>query len=105
MDRSYADLCLSAKMSSTSMQEYDGQFRDFVLEHTLDDIMSRLSHVPKVFYIAIRNCKRAKARPICSTNALFRAIDFLLNNGSYSLCEGEGILSKYTTEGYSPSRM
>lgn len=105
MSREYADICLSAKMSSASVSDYKGSFRDYVLQNTLDNIIDQLDQVPKIFYLGLRHDRRGKMRAICAMDARFRIIDFLLNNGSYALCEHEGLLSKYTTEGYSPKRM
>jgi hypothetical protein len=98
-------MCLSAKMSSASIPGYKGSFRDFVLQNTLDGIYQQLDSVPKLFYLGLRHDRRGKMRAICSMPAQFRIIDYLLNNGSYSLCEGNGILSHYTTEGFSPRQM
>jgi hypothetical protein len=87
------------------MADFGGSFRDFVLTTTLDEIMSDLHLVPYVIYLGTRIDRRGKYRVICSLDARFRVIDFILNNGSYHLCEGDGILSKYTTEGYNQYQM
>ena len=105
MSREYADMCLSAKMSSASVSGYKGTFRDYVLQNSFDSVINGLDDVPKVFYLGLRHDRRGKMRAICAMDARFRIIDFLLNNGSYALCEHDGILSKYTTEGYSPKQM
>jgi hypothetical protein len=105
MERRYADMCLSAKISSASIPGYKGSFRDFVLSHTLEDVVQMLESVPKLFYLGLRHDRRGKMRAICSMPAQFRIVDFILNNGSYGLCEHDGILSKYTTEGYSSTQM
>lgn len=105
MDRAYADMCLAAKMSSASDSNFKGSFRDFVLQHSLEDILGMLGEIPMVFYLGLRFDRRGKMRAICAMAAGFRIIDYLLNNGSYALCENDGLLSKYTTEGYSPKQM
>lgn len=104
MDRDYADLCMNAKMSSSSLKGA-GKFRDFVMESTLDEIISELWDVPYLIYVGTRSDRRGKFRLICSMDGRLRVIDFLLNNGSYEICEGDGLLSKYTTEGFNSSQL
>jgi hypothetical protein len=73
-----------------------------VLEHSFDSIIKHiLSHgVPCLIYAGTRSDRRGKFRLIFSFDGNFRIIDYLLNNGSYDMCEGRGPLSKYTTEGF-----
>lgn len=104
MNRNYSDVCLSAKSSSASIPGFKN-FRDFVFTNSLDDVVADLRNVPLFIYAGVRMDRRGKYRLICSFDGRFRVIDYLLNNGLYSLCEHGGYLSKYTTEGYSVSQM
>jgi hypothetical protein len=105
MNRDYGEICLNARTSSSSIKGH-GSYRDYVLEHTLDEIVQNLhGGVPYVIYAGTRADRRGKYRLIFSMDANFRVVDFLINNGSYSLCQGNGILSNYTTEGFNGVKM
>lgn len=108
MDRSYADACLSARTSSASIKGIKS-YRDLVLETSWEDIIRLASEdklpVEHMIFAGTRSDRRGKYRLICSFNGYFRIIDYMLNNGSYALCEGEGILSKFTTEGFNNKQM
>jgi hypothetical protein len=106
MSRGYEDICLMAKTSSSSISG-GGSFRDMVLENTFQDVVDSAIHneIPMLIYAGIRNDRRGKYRLICSFDGRFRIIDFLLNNGSYEICEHNKILGKYTTEGYNNQMM
>lgn len=47
--------------------------------------------VEYVYWIGVRNDRRSKYRLICSMSGHIRAVDFILTNGSYEICEGDGI--------------
>lgn len=108
MDRKYADICLTARSSSASIPGH-GSFRDLVLTTSYNDlkndILSGRVNIPYTIVAGTRSDRRGKFRLICSFDGRFRIVDYLLNNGSYSLCEHGGILSKYTTEGYNNKMM
>jgi hypothetical protein len=105
MAKTYADVCLHAKMSSTSMKNQP-KYRDFILENRLDDLINMAMNVPDYcLYLGTRSDRRGKFRAICSNSGPIRAIDFLVNNGSYELCSHGNLLSYYTTEGYDNKRM
>lgn len=106
MEVGYERLCLTAKNSSPSLAGFK-TFREFVHSNTLDDIVDSVlsGNVPLLIYAGTRSDRRGKYRLICSFDARFRVIDYLLNHGSYSLCEGRGIYSNYTTEGYSNTQL
>lgn len=104
MDKSYVDLIMNAKTSSSSIRG-EGNFRDFVFQNSLDSIIQSSGDVPLFIYLGTRSDRRGKFRLICSFDGRFRVVDFLLNNGSYDLCEGDGILSKYTTEGFNSEQL
>lgn len=109
MNRDYGDVVLNAKASSASIPGVSN-YRDFVSQNTLDTILTHSvkfddNEVPYLMYAGVRNSNRAKYRLIFSMSAYFRAIDYLINNGSYSLCTHDGLLSKYTTEGYTDSKL
>lgn len=106
MDKSFADIVLVAKHSSASIKG-EKNFRDFVMEHTMDDILDDIKNnlIPMLIRSGVRIDRRGKYRVVCSFDGRFRVIDYILNNGSYELCEGQGILSKYTTEGYNNAQM
>jgi hypothetical protein len=101
MERKYADMCLHAKVSSASIKGYS-DFRSFVFNNTLDDIMKMLmdNKIPFELYAGTRSDRRGKYRLICSFHGVIRVLDFMFHNGTYQLCEGDGILSEYTTEGF-----
>lgn len=105
MEKGYGDLCLLAKSSSSSIAGDKRKFREFVLETPLSDIIAQLDYVPLLIYMGTREDRRGKYRLICSFDGRFRVIDFILNNGSYELCSHDGLLSEYTTEGYSNRQM
>lgn len=106
MSVSYADVCLSAKTSSASM-DYSGSFRDFCFENELNDIIQSavMGNVPHLIYAGTRSDRRGKYRLICSFDGRFRVIDYMLNHGAYRLCKPGGILSRYTTEGVNNTQM
>jgi hypothetical protein len=105
MDKEYDDICLSAKMSSSSVKG-EGSYRDYVFEHDLEEIITILHKgIHYVIYAGTRIDRRGKFRLICAFHAAFRILDFLINNGSYALCEEGGILSQYTTEGFNNAKM
>lgn len=108
MDRSYSDICMSARTSSSSMRS-KGSFRDVVLRTSYDDLKNAvLSGSESVDYNIVagtRSDRRGKFRLICSFHGYFRVIDYMLNNGSYGICEGSGPLAMYTTEGFNNERM
>jgi hypothetical protein len=100
MHRNYADVCMNAKMSSSSIKG-EGNYRDFVFQNKEDDIIQLINMgIDYVIYVGSRIDRRGKFRLICSFNAVIRIYDFLFNNGSYALCSHDGILAKYTTEGF-----
>lgn len=104
MNRNYGDVCLFAKSSRTSIVGESRNFRDYVFENTLDDLIKLLAgsdFPPYVISAGKRNDRRGKFRLICSFHAAVRILDFLINNGSYALCSHGGLYSKYTTEGLS----
>jgi len=107
MSRTYGDVCLNSKMSSSSIPG-QGKYRDFVMEHSLIDIvkyMNEKKYTEYCYYAGIRIDRRAKYRLIFSMSAIFRIIDFLINNGSYALCAFGGPLSRYTTENFTYSEI
>jgi hypothetical protein len=105
MDRDYGDICMNAKMSSASTRGHN-YYRDYVFENTYDDMLNHMRNDLLFFIFAgSRSDRRGKYRLICSFEAAFRIADYLINNGSYELCEGEGLLSNFTTEGYNNKRM
>lgn len=108
MDKSYADICMSARNSSSSMRS-KGSFRDVVLRIPYSDLKhSILSGSETISYNIVagtRSDRRGKFRLICSFHGYFRVIDYMLNNGSYGICEGNGPLALYTTEGFNNERM
>jgi hypothetical protein len=104
MDKSYTDLLMNAKTSSSSIKG-KGNFRDFVFQNSLESILDALDEVPLFIYLGTRSDRRGKFRLICSFDGRLRVVDFLLNNGSYDLCEGDGILAKFTTEGYNNEQL
>jgi hypothetical protein len=105
MQRHYGDMCLMAKASSSSTGT-GISYRDYVMQHTLDDVIKIMENgIDHFIYAGTRLDRRGKFRLICAFHAAFRILDFLINNGSYALCEHKGILSQYTTEGYSGAEM
>jgi hypothetical protein len=106
MDRTYGDVCLVARTSSSSIRGH-GSFRDYVLEHPLEVIIGNAvnENIPLIIYAGTRSCRRAKYRLIFSFDANFRVIDYLLVNGSYDLCSHRGPLAKFTTEGFNSYQM
>lgn len=104
MNTTYGDLCLTAKTSSSSIKGL-GSFRDFVYTHTLDEIVSNLVNVPCYIYIGTRSDRRGKFRSIFSFDGHYRAIDYMMNHGTYRICDPGGILSQYTTEGLNSKQM
>lgn len=105
MNRDYGDVCLHAKMSSSSIPG-EKYYRDFVLRNSLNDIIEMMrSGIDYLIFTGTRMDKRGKYRLICSFNAVFRILDFYINNGSYSLCEKQGLLSCHTTEGFNNKMM
>jgi hypothetical protein len=108
MDKHYGDVCIYAKASSTSIPGEKRSYRDFVLDLSYDDLMKIVKSDQDfdfAIYAGVRNDRRGKYRLICSYDAHLRIIDFLLNNGSYTLTTYPGILAKYTTEGYNTKLM
>lgn len=104
MDRDYGDMCMAARNSSSSIPGMPS-FRDFVFELTFEEILSMKEQIPFLIFLGVRIDRRGKFRLICSFDARFRIIDFMLNNGSYDLFSHGGIYSKYTTEGYNNKMM
>lgn len=110
MNKQYGDLILNAKVSSTSIPNVKIDYRTFVFQNTLSDILSHSinysdNQVPYMMYAAVRNSNRAKYRLIFTMSAHFRVLDYLINNGSYDLCTGSGLYSNYTTEGFTNSEI
>lgn len=109
MSKSYADILENAKASSTSIPNETRNYRDFVFELTMNELIYVIKNMPEIVPFIIvagkRNDRRGKFRLICSFNAYFRIVDFLINNGSYDICSHGGIWSQYTTEGYDNSKM
>lgn len=103
--RHYGDMVMTAKSSSSSVLRY-GSFRDYAFEHTMEDVIeiAKLG-VDYMYFAGTRSDRRAKYRLIFATHAVIRIMDYLINNGSYALCSHGGMLSKYTTEGYSNEQM
>jgi hypothetical protein len=106
MTRKYSDIVLTARTSSSSIIG-EGSFRDFVMTHTYDEIVNNLknNNVPHFIYVGTRQDRRGKFRLICSFDGNIRIVDYMLNNAAYDLCENDGILSQYTTEGYNLYQM
>jgi hypothetical protein len=106
MDRGYEEICLVARSSSASIRGVKS-FRDYVIEHTLEDVMNDAFNntIPHFIYLGTRSDRRGKYRAICSLDARARIVDYLLNNGSYGICHGTGILAKFTTEGFNNAQM
>lgn len=109
MNKHYGELVLHAKTSSASISGYDS-YRDFIFQNSLDMILDHSiryedNKVPYLMYTGVRNSNRGKYRLIFSMSAYFRALDYLINNGSYDLCTHDGLLSSYTTEGLSNKDM
>jgi hypothetical protein len=104
MDKGYDDLLMNAKTSSSSIRG-EGNFRDFVFRNSLEDVLSGCDDVPLFIYLGTRSDRRGKFRLICSFDGRLRVVDFLLNNGSYDICEGSGILARYTTEGFNNEQL
>jgi hypothetical protein len=108
MSRDYSDICMTARTSSSSIPNMSS-FRDVVLETSYNemcsDILNGRLKVPYEISAGTRSDRRGKFRLICSFNAYLRVIDYLYNNGSYALCEHNGIFSRYTTEGYNNQMM
>lgn len=106
MDKKYADICMVARASSSSI-DGEGSFRDYVAEHNFDDILAMINsgEIPYLIYAGVRTDRRGKYRLICSFDGRFRIVDYLLNNGSYDMCEGHGVLAPYTTEGFNNYKM
>jgi len=106
MYRTYGDIMKVAKMSSSSIKG-GGKFRDWVFEHPWSSIMEYIGNGYAEFCMiaGFRNDRRGKWRLICSMHAITRVVDFILTNGSYSLCEKHGVFGKYTTEGLSNKEM
>jgi hypothetical protein len=102
----YGDVCMRSKKSSTS-SDYKGSFRKFVLDHTENEILIDLygKRIPLLIYMGTRSDRRGKYRLICSFDGRIRVIDFMINHGSYSLCEKGGKLYEFTTEGMNGSEM
>lgn len=110
MNKQYGDLILNAKLSSTSIPNSKIDYRTFVFQNTLNDILEYSlkyddNKVPYIMNAAIRNSNRAKYRLIFTMSAHFRVIDYLINNGSYDLCKNDGLYAQYTTEGFSNSKV
>jgi hypothetical protein len=61
--------------------------------------------IPNLIYAGTRIDRRGKYRLICSMDARMRILDYIINNGSYELCEKGSMLGKYTTEGYNNVQM
>lgn len=107
MSVDYSELCLNAKMSSSSIRMAP-KFRDFVFTHTLDDVISYVQkdkYVDKKYVAGIRNDRRGKYRLIFSLGAIMRIIDFLINHGTYKLFHKGTPFSKFVTEGMTESEM
>lgn len=100
MDGGYIVVLINAKISSSSIPG-GGSFRDYVLNNTLDDILSQRDRLLLFIHLRTRSDRRGKYRLAYSFDGRPRVIDYLLNNGSYHLCEGDGILARFTTEGSS----
>lgn len=110
MNKNYAELLIHAKNSSASIPNNKINYRSFLFQNTLDDILKESirytdNKIPYIMTAAVRNSNRAKYRLIFTMPAQFRAIDFLINNGSYDLCTNNGIYSQYTTEGINNSNL
>lgn len=104
IDRDYGQLCLNAKASSSSIKG-EGNFRDYVIQHTLNEVIDQLDEVGFLIYAGFRLDRRGKYRLICSMDGRFRIVDYLLNNGSYDLCSHGGMFSQYTTEGFNTTKL
>lgn len=105
-DVGYDQLCMTARTSSSSIKG-GGSFRDYAIEHTLDEIILEAlnNEIPLLIYAGTRSDRRGKYRLICSFDARFRIIDYILNHQVYKLCEGNGPLARYTTEGFNNKQM
>jgi hypothetical protein len=108
MERRFGDACLVAKTTSSSA-EPGVSYRDWILNHTYSQILNMIYSdefdIDKFIIAGVRLDRRGKYRLICSFHAIFRCIDYLINNGSYDLCSHQGILAQYTTEGFSDKEM
>jgi hypothetical protein len=106
VDRSYADVMINAKRSSSSIPG-EGKYRDYVMQKTMADLLQDVTDnlVPYVLFAGVRLDRRGKYRLVCSPDARHRIIDFILVNGSYELCSPEGLYGKYTTEGLGGTKM
>lgn len=108
MEMDYHTLLLSSKQSSSSIPGEKRKFRDFLFDHSFDDIMNslRVDPIDFCFVAGIRLDRRGKMRLIFSMMASIRALDHILNAGSYNLFNHKsGFLRKHTTEGMRMSQM
>jgi hypothetical protein len=87
--RTIADAIVSAKQSSSSIPGA-GKYRDWLFTTHWEEILNYINSekIEYVYWIGVRNDRRSKYRMICSMSGHIRAIDFILTNGSYAICEG-----------------
>jgi hypothetical protein len=99
---SYADVIMKANMSSAAMPfGFEGKYRDYVCQHTFDEVIDDLRL--EMFIAANagdRHDRRSKQRLICSFFAAIRVVDTMLNAGIYRLFDvNQGFLKNHSIEG------
>lgn len=99
---SYAKVIIKANMSSAAIPfGYEGKYRDYVCQHTFEEVIDDLRQ--EMFMAANagdRHDRRAKQRLICSFFAAMRVVDTMLNAGMYRLFDvNQGFLKSHSIEG------